>query len=142
MMFFKSQHTLLQLVLIFAPLFFGLVYLFTNRTQTADSLPAGTPPQRAKHHVLGIIEGVSFLLLMGVAVPLKRMTGDPTWVTVVGSLHGALFILYCVAVFLAAPVMRWRPLITFLALAASVVPFGTFLFEWYVKRQGAEASRA
>ena len=142
MMFFKTQHTLLQLVLLLAPLVIGFgVLLRTAFARKGGNLPAtGTLPERRNHHVLGIIEGISFLLLMGVAVPIKRMTGDPTWVTVVGSLHGALFVLYVVAVILAAPVVKWRPLTTFLALAASVLPFGTFAFEWYLGRQAkAEA---
>ncbi|MBC8142410.1 MAG: DUF3817 domain-containing protein, partial [Armatimonadetes bacterium] len=64
-----------------------------------------------------------------------RILHDGSWVTIIGSLHGALFVLYLVAVFLAAPVMRWRPATTLLALVASVVPFGTFVLEWYLNRQ-------
>ena len=137
MMLLKSEHSLLQLILLIAPLAIGLPFLLKTALdrKRASTQPAGTPPERVNHHRLGIVEGISFLLLMGVAVPLKRMTGDGTWVTVVGSLHGALFLLYIVAVLLAAPVMRWRPLTTLLALAASVLPFGTFALEWYLKRQ-------
>ena len=137
MMFFKSQHTLLQLILLIAPLLVGFAILLRTAFARKNNAlaAAGTPAERRNHHVLGIIEGISFLLLMGIAVPLKHMTGDGTGVTVVGSLHGALFVLYVVAVILAAPIMKWRPLTTFLALAASVLPLGTFALEWYLARQ-------
>ncbi|MBC8136873.1 MAG: DUF3817 domain-containing protein [Fibrella sp.] len=91
-------------------------------------------PERSLFHQLSIAEGTSFLLLMLVAVPLKRITGEPLWVSVVGSLHGSLFILYIIAVLFVAPVFRWRPLTTLLALAAAVFPFGPFLFEAYLRR--------
>ncbi|MBC8142097.1 MAG: DUF3817 domain-containing protein [Armatimonadetes bacterium] len=125
------------MVLLLVPLLIGAFYLFrTASARKSGQVPAtGTPPERKNHHVIGIMEGVSFLLLMGVAVPIKRIFGDGSWVTVIGSLHGALFVLYLIAVSLAAPVMKWRPATTFLALIASVVPFGTFVLEWYLGRQ-------
>lgn len=128
---------LLQLILLTVPLLIGLFYLLSPLTARKNgTAPVGeASPERKNHHRIGIMEGISFLLLMGVAVPIKRLTGDGSWVTIVGSLHGALFVLYIVAVFLAAPVMKWRGATTLLALIASVVPFGTFALEWYLARQ-------
>lgn len=134
-MFLKSQHSALQLILLLLPLIVGFGVLirtaFARKRMTLA--PGDTPPERKNHHVIGIMEGISFLLLMGIAVPIKRITGDGSWVTIVGSLHGGLFVLYLVAVVIAASVMKWKPLTTFLALAASVFPFGTFVLEWYLK---------
>ncbi len=47
-------------------------------------------------HRMGRIEGVSLLLLLGVAMPLKYLAGQPLAVTVVGSVHGALWVIYMV----------------------------------------------
>ena len=47
--------------------------------------------------LISLVEGVSFLLLLGVAMPLKYLAGIPEVVTVVGAAHGVLFILYALA---------------------------------------------
>ena len=95
MMIMHSAKPLLAMILLLVPLVIGAAILLknlVNRKQNAETLPTGeASPERKTHYTLGIIEGISFLLLMGVAVPIKRMTGDATWVTIVGSLHGALF---------------------------------------------------
>jgi integral membrane protein len=135
-----SQRPLLAAVLLLLPLLIGVPILIKGLLDRQRRLRTGTPHDEAVHpeqirlRQLGIIEGISFLLLMGVAVPLKRMTGEGLWVTMVGSLHGALFLLYIGTVLVTAPALRWRLPTTFLALLASVVPFGPFLFEAYLKR--------
>ncbi len=43
---------------------------------------------------IAIIEGVSFLILLGIAMPLKYLLGIPEMVKYVGWAHGVLFILY------------------------------------------------
>jgi integral membrane protein len=79
--------------------------------------------------LLGRIEGVSFLLLMGVAMPLKYLAGQPLAVKICGWTHGLLFIVLCMAIFLAwaggALTFR-RSLLTFVA---ALVPFGPFLID-------------
>ncbi|HST58697.1 MAG TPA: DUF3817 domain-containing protein, partial [Longimicrobium sp.] len=57
--------------------------------------------------VVGILEGASFLLLLGVAMPLKYLAGQPEMVRVVGSAHGLLFVLYVAAVLEVSVRMRW-----------------------------------
>jgi integral membrane protein len=76
--------------------------------------------------VIGIIEGVSLLLLFGVAMPIKYGLGEPIAVEVVGMLHGVLFIAYIILVLIVGTMYRWRLLKIGLAMLASVVPFGTF----------------
>ena len=48
-----------------------------------------------KFRLTGIVEGTSYLLLLGVAMPLKYIWHMPIYVKVVGMTHGILFILYC-----------------------------------------------
>ncbi|EHR76070.1 MAG: DUF3817 domain-containing protein [Euryarchaeota archaeon] len=77
---------------------------------------------------VGYLEGFSFLILMGYAMPLKYIAGDPEMVSLMGSLHGGLFVAYIALLFLGVG-KHW----TFTALIhgfiAAVVPAGPFLFE-------------
>jgi len=77
---------------------------------------------------VGYLEGFSFLILMGYAMPLKYIAGDPEMVSLMGSLHGGLFVAYIALLFLGVG-KHW----TFTALMhgfiAAVVPAGPFLFE-------------
>ena len=75
------------------------------------------------------LEGLSLLVLFGVAMPLKYGLGwsHATWWP--GLLHGLLFMAYIGATLLVAQVERWSAGTSALAFAASLVPFGTFAFE-------------
>ena len=85
--------------------------------------------------VLGILEGVSFLLLLGIAMPLKYMAGLPQAVRVVGSAHGLLFVLFVMAVLYAAVQLRWPLTRVAGALLAAVVPFGPFILDGHLRRE-------
>lgn len=89
--------------------------------------------------LLGLTEGLSFILLMFVAMPLKYVFHFPQAVRVVGSLHGGLFVIYVLAVLGVASAQKWRPARTFLALAVSVIPFGPFLFDKRLQREAGTA---
>ena len=54
-----------------------------------------------------MVEGVSFLLLLGVAMPLKYMAGMPMAVKVVGWIHGVLFVAFCYALMRAKMAHDW-----------------------------------
>lgn len=85
----------------------------------------------------GLLEGVSFLVLLFIAMPLKYGAGLPEPVFYVGSAHGGLFILYCVAI-LAATLQRHLPIpLALLAFLAAIVPFGPFLVDGRLKREEA-----
>lgn len=77
--------------------------------------------------LVGIPEGVSALVLFLVAMPLKHAAGMPMAVTVVGSIHGGLFVLFCLALAHAwaarAVDARWAALL----LLAAIVPGGTLV---------------
>lgn len=77
--------------------------------------------------VIGFLEGLSFLVLLGIAMPLKYMAGEPGAVRVVGMAHGVLFLLYVAAVIQAALEHGWKLKITALLLIASLLPFGPFV---------------
>ncbi|GAB4136887.1 MAG: DUF3817 domain-containing protein [Bacteroidia bacterium] len=79
--------------------------------------------------LIGKIEGISFLLLLGIAMPLKYFAGIPEAVKYTGWAHGILFVLYITAVFLAYSEKKWKFSLLFMALAASVIPLGPFLID-------------
>ncbi len=84
--------------------------------------------------LISLVEGVSFLVLLGVAMPLKYFAGVPEVVTVVGAAHGVLFVVYALAAAILTLALRWSPLWFVGAMAASVVPFGTFYLDARLKR--------
>lgn len=86
-----------------------------------------TAQQRFKWIAYG--EGASFLLLLGIAMPLKYWFGLPLAVRIVGALHGGLFVLYVLSVFEAWGAGRFNLRSAAWALLASVLPFGPFVFE-------------
>ncbi len=77
--------------------------------------------------VLALWEGVSFLLILFVTMPLKYMADMPAPNMVVGMAHGVLFIGYIALVILARSEYGFSLKETFWSLVASVVPFGTFI---------------
>lgn len=89
---------------------------------------------------IGIAEGVSFLVLLLVAVPLKYMAGFPLAVTIVGPVHGILFIAFLVLAWEVRnepAVIKWKKNLAWLAICffASVLPFGTFVLEKRLKKE-------
>jgi len=84
---------------------------------------------------IGWWEGVSFLLLLGVAMPLKYLAGEPAAVRVVGMAHGILFMLYVLAALQAAVEHHWTWKRTAIVLVASVLPAGPFVIDAKILRQ-------
>ena len=80
--------------------------------------------------LIGFLEGTSFLLLMGIAMPLKYIWEIPTATIGIGYAHGVLFIAYCILVIPAKIDLKWNLKITFLVLVASLLPFGTFIADY------------
>lgn len=76
--------------------------------------------------VVAFLEGISFLVLLGIAMPLKYMASNPEPVRVVGMLHGVLFIAYVLLLIQTKFEYNWKLGKTTLAFVASLLPFGTF----------------
>jgi integral membrane protein len=79
--------------------------------------------------VVAFLEGVSFLILLGIAMPLKYIFDLPASTQVVGMAHGILFIAYVLMVVLIRKQLNWNLKTTALALTASVLPFGPFVVD-------------
>jgi integral membrane protein len=76
---------------------------------------------------LGLLEGISFLVLLGICMPLKYIFEIPEATSLVGMAHGILFMAYCAWVLIVASELKWPKKETALALVASILPFGTFV---------------
>ena len=77
--------------------------------------------------LLGYLEGVSLLLLLFVAVPVKYLAGDPALVRALGPVHGALFLWYIFQTLSIGVEQRWQfKKTTWKVLVACIIPFGTF----------------
>jgi integral membrane protein len=85
--------------------------------------------------VIAFIEGISFLLLLGVAMPLKYFAGIPAAVKTAGWIHGILFMLYLLAVAEVFVRRRWPFALAFWALVASLIPFGTFALDARLRQE-------
>ncbi|HEU4406501.1 MAG TPA: DUF3817 domain-containing protein [Polyangiaceae bacterium] len=94
---------------------------------------------QGRFRLVAWLEGLSFVVLLGVAMPLKYLLGRPLAVRVVGLAHGVLFVLYIIAVAEAFGAGRFRVGRAFWAFVASLLPFGTFVFEAKLRREEAEA---
>jgi integral membrane protein len=85
--------------------------------------------------IIGFLEGLSYLILIGIAMPLKYLGGyeNATWD--IGMIHGVLFISYIIAVVPVWISLKWSLATTFWAMIASLVPFGTFIADYKIFRK-------
>lgn len=81
--------------------------------------------------LVAFLEGVSYILLLFIATPIKYFAEDPTYVKLLGMPHGMLFIAYVILALVIRSEQNWDNRKTFLILIASIIPFGTF----YVDRK-------
>jgi integral membrane protein len=83
--------------------------------------------------LLALTEGVSFLLLLGVAMPLKHMAGLPLAVKIAGWAHGLLFVALCYVLFHITLEKRWPLGRAGLVFLAALLPFGPFVIDRRLK---------
>lgn len=77
--------------------------------------------------VIGLVEGVTLLLLLFVAVPLKRLGGVPEATAIMGPVHGLALIAYVVTLLESISAGGWSKAEALRAGLACLMPFGTFL---------------
>ena len=84
--------------------------------------------------VMGYLEGTSFLLLLGIAMPLKYMMGITEAVKYIGMAHGALFIAYILMLLLTASKIKLPLWAMPAGVLGSFLPFGPFIFDYVLKK--------
>lgn len=82
-----------------------------------------------RFRIISISEGISYLLLLGIAMPLKYMAGIPVAVKITGWIHGLLFILYIISLIQVKYTHHWSLKKTLVAFSASLIPFGPFVLD-------------
>ena len=84
--------------------------------------------------LVAFFEGLSYLLLLLVAVPIKYSSGEAFFVKMFGMPHGILFVLYIVIALVLRIDNQWIKNNFLAVLIASVIPFGTFVVDFKFKQ--------
>lgn len=85
--------------------------------------------------IIAFLEGVSYILLLFIATPIKYLSDDPQYVKMLGMPHGILFIAYIILAIIISKKMQWCNSTLAKVLLASIIPFGTFYVEYkYLKK--------
>jgi integral membrane protein len=82
-----------------------------------------------KLHIIAWIEGISYLFLLLVAMPLKYFAAMPEVNYIAGMIHGALFLLFSLAVLQAKIEYRWSFGKMVKIWLTAFVPFGMVLID-------------
>jgi integral membrane protein len=85
--------------------------------------------------MVGIAEGISFLILLFIAMPLKYFAGFPLAVTIVGALHGILFIAFMVMAWEVKNGLHKSFKWFVICFIAAILPFGTFVLDKGLKKE-------
>ena len=94
-------------------------------------------PKRTLHwfRIIAIAEGISFLVLLGIAMPLKYFAGLPAAVKICGYIHGFLFIAFVALAWNVKNELNKNIAWFAKALLASLLPFGTFVLDRSLKKE-------
>jgi integral membrane protein len=79
--------------------------------------------------VVSILEGLSYIILLFIAVPIKYLGNDESYVKLFGMPHGLLFVAYIVLAYLIKDDLKWNSKTFWIVLVASIIPFGTFYID-------------
>lgn len=89
-----------------------------------------------RFRLVSFAEGLSYLFLLGIAMPLKYIWHEPMAVKIGGYIHGALFVTYCILLLMTMLELKWKFTHAVLLFIASILPFGFLLAEYlYLKKQ-------
>jgi len=79
--------------------------------------------------VVAFLEGLSLLLLLFFAMPMKYIFDEPIYVKIIGMIHGWLFVGYIILAMVVKKERKWSWMQFGEVCLASIVPFGTFYIE-------------
>lgn len=89
--------------------------------------------------LIAFLEGVSYILLLFIAVPIKYLNNDPQYVKLLGMPHGLLFIAYIAFAVWLKPDYKWSKNTFLIVLIASIIPFGTFYVDYIFLKMSKNA---
>jgi integral membrane protein len=79
--------------------------------------------------IIALLEGLSFVILLFVCMPLKYIMGMPMAVKIGGMVHGLLFVAFIALLYQVKTTYNWSIKKTGIAFLASLIPFGTFMMD-------------
>ena len=79
--------------------------------------------------LISVLEGLSYILLLFFAVPMKYLGENEFFVKALGMPHGILFIGYIILAIMIKYELEWKSKTFFIVLVASIIPFGTFYID-------------
>lgn len=82
-----------------------------------------------KFRVISYIEGLSYLILLFIAMPIKYIGENPIPVKIAGMTHGILFILFMIFLFETMRKHSWEKAYGIRLFIYSIIPFGSFAIE-------------
>jgi len=88
-----------------------------------------------RFRMVGIAEGISFLVLLLIAMPLKYLMHIPEAVKIMGWIHGALFVSFIYFAFEIMGALNKNFTWFLKAFAAAFIPLGTFVFDRQLKKE-------
>jgi integral membrane protein len=88
-----------------------------------------------RFRLVALLEGLSFVLLLFVAMPLKYMAGLPLFVKYVGWAHGLLFVLFFMTLAQVYMEHNWSLKKVLWCVVASFIPFGTFVLDYQLLKK-------
>lgn len=95
--------------------------------------------QTGRLRIIGFLEGISLLALVFIAVPLKYWQQAPAFVTFLGPVHGALFLLFIFNAMSVGVAQNWKfSKTTWKVIVACFIPFGTFYIDKKILREMEE----
>ena len=92
--------------------------------------------------LIAIIEGISYICLLFIAMPIRAIWNIKEAVSIVGAIHGGLFLLFCLALLLAWKQYRWSFGRAVAVFISSLIPFATFIMDRFLKRWTDESTSA
>jgi integral membrane protein len=87
-----------------------------------------------------LLEAISYLILLFIAMPLKYALGMPLAVKIAGSVHGGLFVVFCFALYRVLTHTKWPFSRAALLFVASLLPFVPFFIDRRMRAWAAEDS--
>lgn len=115
-----------KVVLLFLPALLSLPIKMYIYHSIENNMVTLFKSSLGRFRLIGLVEAVSYILLTGIAMPMKYLAGMPEAVKMAGMAHGVLFVLYMFMLITVALEYGWKLRFVLIIFGASLVPFLTF----------------
>lgn len=109
------------------------VFLFLGKSEIMNTL--------SLFKKVAVAEGISYIALIFIAMPLKYFADMPLAVKYTGWAHGVFFMLYVVMVIMCWMEYKWKLGKTVIVFLASLLPFAPFIVEKRLTEEAVDQSK-